>query len=91
MPRRKQSGAPMSSSRGTREKAAILASFNTQCFRRPKEEEQEFFNDANFDHVVEISRQQATTEEAGRLLMVAKRQNLLELNAQRQAEAAARD
>jgi UDP-N-acetylglucosamine pyrophosphorylase len=68
-----------------------LVSFNAQRFRRLKEEEQEFFNDANFDHAVEISRQRAATEEAGHLLMAAEQQKLLEVNTQRQAEAAARE
>jgi hypothetical protein len=73
------------------ELAAILASFNTQCFRRLEEEVLEYVNDAHFEHAVEISRQQAATEEAGCLLMAAERQRMLELNAQHQAEAAARE
>jgi hypothetical protein len=73
---------------GDPEQVAILASFNKQHFRRLKEKDQEFFNDANFDHAAEILRQRATREEAGRLLMAAERQKLLELNAQRQAEVA---
>jgi hypothetical protein len=46
---------------------------------------------ANFEQAVEISRQRAATEEAGRLLMAAERQKLLELNAQCRAEVAARE
>jgi UDP-N-acetylglucosamine pyrophosphorylase len=56
-----------------------------------KEEEHEFMNNANFELAAEISRQRVATEEAGRLLMGSERQKLLELNAQRQAEAAARE
>jgi hypothetical protein len=41
-----------------------MASFKMHRFRRLKEEEREFFNDANFKHVIEISRQLAPTEEA---------------------------
>ena len=48
-------------------------------------------NTANFEHAVQISRERAATEEAGCLLMAAERQRLLELNAQRQAEAAPRE
>jgi hypothetical protein len=72
------------------EHVAILASLNTQRFRRLKEEQREFINDANFEHAVEISRQCTTTEEAGCPLMSAERQNLLKLNDQRQAEVDAR-
>jgi hypothetical protein len=72
------------------EKAAILVSLNTQHFWWKKEERDEFINDANLEHAVEISRHRAATEEAGRLLMAAERQKLLELNAQRQVEAFAR-
>jgi UDP-N-acetylglucosamine pyrophosphorylase len=64
---------------------------NVQPFRRLKEEQREFINDANFEHAVEISRQRAATEEAGRLLMAAERQKLIELNAQCHAEAFARE
>jgi hypothetical protein len=46
------------------EQAAILASLNAQRFRRLKEEERKFFNDANLEHAFEISRQRAATEEA---------------------------
>jgi hypothetical protein len=37
------------------------------------------------------SRQQAAMEDAGRLLMAAERQRMLDFNAQRQAEASARE
>jgi hypothetical protein len=40
---------------GDPEKAAILASFNVHCFRRLREDELEEINDANLEHVVEIS------------------------------------
>jgi hypothetical protein len=40
---------------------------------------------------VDISRQRVAKEEVGCLLMAAERKKLLELNAQRQAEAAARE
>jgi hypothetical protein len=43
------------------EQAAILASLNTQPFRRLKEEEREFVNDANLKHTLEISHQRAAT------------------------------
>jgi hypothetical protein len=46
---------------------------NAQRFRRLKEEQHKFISDANFEHVIEISRQRASTEEAGRLLMAAER------------------
>jgi hypothetical protein len=59
--------------------------------RRLKEEEREFINNANFEHIVKISRERAATEEASLLLMVAERQKLLELNTQCQAEATARE
>jgi hypothetical protein len=52
-----------------------------------KEEEREFIKDAN----LEISRQRAATEEAGRLLMEAERQKLYEINAHRHYEAFARE
>ncbi|KAK1617068.1 hypothetical protein QYE76_022585 [Lolium multiflorum] len=73
---------------GDQEQAAILASFNTQCFRGLHEEEVEETNDANFEHVVEISGQRVATQEASCILMAAERQRLLELNAQRQVETA---
>lgn len=69
------------------EQAAILASLNAQRFQRFKEEEREFVNNMNLEHALEISRQRAATEEAGRLLMAAERQ----LNAHRHAEAFARE
>nr|XP_051229653.1 uncharacterized protein LOC127347514 [Lolium perenne] len=75
---------------GVPEQTAILASFSVQRLRRLKEEQREFINDANFEHAIEISRQGPATEEAGRLLMATERQKILEHNAQRQAEAAAR-
>ncbi|KAK1618755.1 hypothetical protein QYE76_024272 [Lolium multiflorum] len=50
---------------------------------RLREEEREFVNDANLEHVLEISRQRAVTEEAGRRLKEAERQKLAELNAHR--------
>jgi UDP-N-acetylglucosamine pyrophosphorylase len=67
-----------------------LASFNAQGFRRLREEELEEINDTNFEHAIQISRQRVAMEEVGRLLMATKQQRLLELNAHRQAEAAAR-
>jgi hypothetical protein len=76
---------------GNPEQASILASFNAQRFRRLKEEELEYINNANFEQAVEISRQQSSTEEASRILMAAERQRMLNLNAQRQVEAAARE
>ncbi|KAK1631517.1 hypothetical protein QYE76_005832 [Lolium multiflorum] len=76
---------------GDPEQAAILDSLNPQCFRRLKEEQIEHVNDANFEHAIEISRRWAATEEAGRLLMAAELQRMLELNAPCQAEAAARE
>jgi hypothetical protein len=66
------------------EHAAILASFNLERLQRLKEEELEYVNDAKFEHAVEISRQWAITEEAGRLLMAAEWQRMVELNAQGQ-------
>jgi hypothetical protein len=56
------------------EQAVILASLNAQRFRRLKEEQCEFINNASFEHAVEISRQRAATEEG-------ERQKLIELNA----------
>jgi hypothetical protein len=70
---------------------AILASFKVQRIRKLRKEEVEEINDANFEHAVEISHQQAATEEADRLLMTAERQRLLDLNAQCQTDAAARE
>lgn len=52
-----------------------------QRFQRLEEEELEYINQAHFEHAVEISRQ----------LMMAKQHRLIELNAQHQAEAAARE
>jgi hypothetical protein len=49
----------------------ILSSFNVQRFRKLKEEERAFINDANCEHAIEIPRQQEATEEAGRFLMAA--------------------
>jgi hypothetical protein len=72
------------------EQAAILASLNAQRYQRLREEEREFVNDANLEHVLEISRQRAATEEAGRRLMEAERQKLAELNAHRHYDAFAR-
>jgi hypothetical protein len=72
------------------EQATILASFNAHHFRRLKEEELKYMNDTHFEQAIEISHQRAATEEASRLLMAADRQGLLEMNVQRQAEAAAR-
>lgn len=72
------------------EQAAILASLNAQRYQRLREEEREFVNDANLEHVLEISRQRAATEEAGRRLMEVERQKLAELNAHRHYDAFAR-
>jgi hypothetical protein len=72
------------------EQAAILASLNAQRYQRLREEEREFVNDANLEHVLEISRQRAVTEEAGRRLKEAERQKLAELNAHRHQDAFAR-
>jgi predicted nucleotidyltransferase len=47
-------------------------------------------NDANLEHVLEILRQRAATEESGRRLTEAARQKLAELNAHRHYEAFAR-
>jgi hypothetical protein len=55
-----------------------------------REEERKFVNDANLEHVLEISRQRAVTEEAGRRLKEAERQKLAELNAHRHQDAFAR-
>ncbi|KAK1648679.1 hypothetical protein QYE76_066484 [Lolium multiflorum] len=57
---------------------------------RLKEERDKFINDANLQHGLEISRQRADTEEAGRRLMEAERQKLTERNAHRHYEAFAR-
>jgi hypothetical protein len=76
---------------GDPEQAAILASYNAQRFRRLDDEQLEYINNANYEHAVKISHQRAATEKAGRLLMAAERPKLLELNAQRQAEVAARE
>jgi hypothetical protein len=54
--------------RGTDDDPGLL---QHTTLRRLKEEEREFINDANFEHVVEILRHQAAMEEAGRLLMAA--------------------
>jgi hypothetical protein len=46
---------------------------------------------SNFEHAIQISRERTYTEETCRLFMAAKLQRLLDLNAQLQAEAAARE
>jgi hypothetical protein len=66
---------------GDLEQAAVLASYNTQRFRRLDDEELECINNANYKHAIEITRQRVATEEAGCLLMTAEWQKLLELNA----------
>jgi hypothetical protein len=76
---------------GDLEQVEILASYNAQHFRRLDGEELEYINNANYEHAVEISRQRAAMEEAGRLLVVAEMHKLLELNAQRQDEVAAHE
>jgi hypothetical protein len=70
--------------------ATILASQKAQRYKRLMEEEDEFINDVHLHHGLEISRQQAATEEAGRRLMEAELQKLVELNAHRHYEAFAR-
>nr|XP_051202476.1 uncharacterized protein LOC127316097 [Lolium perenne] len=64
------------------EQTAILVSLNVQRFQRLKEEEREFFNNANLEHAL---------MEARRLLMEAQQQKLCELNAHRHYEAFARE
>jgi hypothetical protein len=76
---------------GDPEEAAMLASYNTHRFPRLEDKQLEYINNANYEHAIEISRQRAATKEAGRVLMAAERHELLELNAPRQAEAAARE
>jgi phosphoglucomutase len=59
------------------EQAAILASLNAHRFQSLKEEERDFFNNANLEYAVEISYQRVATEEMGRLLTAAERQKLI--------------
>jgi hypothetical protein len=55
------------------EPSVILTLFNAQRFRRLREKEREEINDANVEHVVEISCMRASTEEACHLLMATER------------------
>jgi hypothetical protein len=76
---------------GDLEQEAVLASFNAEPCTRIREQVLEKTNATNFEHAVQILRERAAKEEACHFLMVAERQRLLELNAQCQAEAAARE
>jgi hypothetical protein len=70
---------------GDSEQATILASFNAKLFRRLEEDDLEYINDTHFKYAVEISCHLVAMEDTSCLLMVAERQRLLEMNAQRQA------
>lgn len=73
------------------QQAAYLESYNMARDRETSDRVFQQMNDSILERQLEISLERAPTEEAGRLLMAAEREKLLELDARRHAEAATRE